>query len=148
MKLISNNNSDEIKEKKPKKEKKQKKILTPEQEAKKKKRKRIRRAIGNFILGLIMFGGIAVMVAIILFCGYIVVNAPEFDTDKLYNKEATIFYDRDGNEFARVGAEQRDLVYYNDLPDVLIVQLPICDAVLSFYILRFLTQTDLAAPSG
>ena len=124
MKLIpikkKNGNELDVKPKKEKKEKKPKKVLTPEQEAKKKKHKRIRRAIGNFILGFIMFGGITVMVAIILFCGYIVVNAPEFDTDKLYNKEATIFYDRDGNEFARVGAEQRDLVYYNDLPDVLV----------------------------
>ena len=75
----------DVKPPKEKKEKKAKKILTPEQEAKKKKHKKIRRTIGSIILGLVMFGGIAVMVAIILFCGYIVVNAPEFDTDKLYN---------------------------------------------------------------
>lgn len=57
---------------------------------------------------------------IMTFCAYIVISAPEFDTDKLYNKEASIFYDKDGNEFARVGSEQRDLKTYDELPQVLI----------------------------
>ena len=102
------------------KKKKEKKILTPEEEKKKAKAKKIRSTILNLFLGLLMFSGIGIMLVIILFCGYIVINAPEFDTDKLYNREATIFYDKDGNEFARVGTEQRDLVYYNELPEVLI----------------------------
>lgn len=74
----------------------------------------------NVILSLLMVLGIGIMICIMVFCGYIVVSAPAFETDKLYNKEATIFYDANGNEFARVGAEQRDLVYYEDLPQVLI----------------------------
>ena len=61
-----------------------------------------------------------VMICIMAFCTYIVISAPAFETDKLYNKEATIFYDKNGTEFARVGSEQRDLVYYEDLPQVLI----------------------------
>ena len=63
------------------------------------------------------------MSIIIVFCGYIVITAPEFDTDKLYNKEASIFYYKDGDqwkEFARVGAEQRELKSYDELPEVLI----------------------------
>lgn len=74
----------------------------------------------NFILSLFMIVGIGIMACIMLFCGFIVMSAPTFDTDKLYNKEATIFYDKNGTEFARVGSEQRDLVYYEDLPQVLI----------------------------
>lgn len=72
------------------------------------------------ILCFFMLCGIIAMIAIIAFGTYIVLNAPTFDTEKLYNKEATIFLDKNGNEFARVGAEQRDLVYYEDLPEVLI----------------------------
>ena len=89
-------------EKKPKQNKKSKKIL-------------------NKVLSVLMFLGIIIMVAIIVFCTYIVINAPDFDTDLLYEKEATILYDRTGEtEIARLGAEQRILVSYDDLPEVLI----------------------------
>lgn len=74
----------------------------------------------NTILSLLMLIGIVIMIAIMLFGGYIVLTAPEFDTDLLYNKEATIFYDKNGNEFARVGSEQRELKTYEELPQVLI----------------------------
>ena len=97
-------------------------IATANPEKIKKKRKRTGRIV-NFILSLFMLLGIGIMGVIIAFCGYIVVTAPEFDTDKLYNKEASIFYYKDGDEwkeFARVGSEQRELKSYEELPDVLI----------------------------
>lgn len=84
-----------------------------------KKKKRFSKIL-NIILSLIMVLSIGVMVAVLCFCTYIVINAPSFEADKLYNKESTIFYDRNGNEFARVGAEQRDLANYDELPEVLI----------------------------
>ncbi len=87
---------------------------------KKKKAKRKISFAFNAILSIIMFIGIVGMVAVILFSGYIVLTAPKFDTDKFYNKEATIFYDKDGKEFARVGAEQRELITYDDLPNVFV----------------------------
>lgn len=74
----------------------------------------------NAILSIFMLLGIGIMLCVMIFCGYIVISAPAFETDLLYNKEATIFYDKNGDEFARVGAEQRELVYYDDLPQVLI----------------------------
>lgn len=85
-----------------------------------KKKKKGSGKILNAILSLIMLLCIAAMICIIAFGGYIVLSAPAFETDKLYSKEASIFYDKNGNEFARVGAEQRDLVYYDDLPQVLV----------------------------
>lgn len=85
----------------------------------KKKRKKIS-AIINGVLSFFMFIGIIGMIAVMIFCGYIVISAPAFNTDLLYSNEASIFYDKDGNEFARVGAEQRELVYYDDLPEVLV----------------------------
>lgn len=85
----------------------------------KKKRKNSGKVL-NAILSIIMLLCIAAMICVIAFGAYIVLSAPAFETDKLYSKEATIFYDKNGNEFARVGAEQRDLVYYEDLPQVLV----------------------------
>lgn len=74
----------------------------------------------NAILILIMLIGIIATSAILVFCGYIVISAPDFDTDLLYSKEASIVYDRNGTEYGRLGREQRELVYYDDLPQVLI----------------------------
>ena len=85
-----------------------------------KKKSRIVAKLINFFLSLFMILGIGIMCVIIVFFGYIVINAPEFDTDKLYSKEASIFYDKDGNEIMRVGDQQRDLVTYDELPEVLI----------------------------
>ena len=85
-----------------------------------KKRKTKKGVIINFILSFLMLIGISSMLAILAFCVYIVSSAPEFDTDKLYNKEATIIYDKNGNEITRIGSEQRELVSYEDLPEVLI----------------------------
>ena len=85
-----------------------------------KKRKTKKGVIINFILSFLMIIGISSMLAILAFCVYIVSSAPEFDTDKLYNKEATIIYDKNGNEITRIGSEQRELVSYEDLPEVLI----------------------------
>ena len=85
-----------------------------------KKPKKLSSNILNAILSLVMFIGIVGMLGIILFSAYIVVTAPAFDTDRLYNKEATVFYDKFGNEFASVGAEQRELKTYDDLPETFI----------------------------
>jgi len=89
-----------------------------------KKKKSTARKVFSGILTFFMFLGIIIMLAIIGFCAYIVLTAPEFDTDKLYNQEASIFYyqDNDGEwvEFARVGLEQRDPKTYDELPQVLI----------------------------
>lgn len=84
------------------------------------KNKKKKGKIINAILSFLMFIGIIMMITIMLFCGYIVLTAPEFDTDKLYSKEATIFYDKNGNEFARVGSQQRELKTYEELPQVLV----------------------------
>ena len=59
-------------------------------------------------------------IAVILFCGYIVVNAPEISENRLYKSNATVLYDKDGKEFARLGAENREKVTYEELPEVLI----------------------------
>ncbi len=84
------------------------------------KRKKRKGKVLNFILIVIMLLGIAVMGVTLAFCAYIVISAPAFNTDLLYNKEATILYDKDGNEIDRIGSEQRELKTYDELPEVLI----------------------------
>ena len=64
-----------------------------------------------FILGII---------AVIGFFSYIVVNAPEFSEEMLYVTEPTIVYDKDGNEFAKLGEEKRVTLSYDEIPEVLI----------------------------
>ena len=84
------------------------------------KRKKRRGKILNIILILIMLLGIGIMGVTLAFCAYIVISAPAFNTDLLYNKEATILYDKDGKEIDRIGREQRELKTYDELPEVLI----------------------------
>ena len=56
----------------------------------------------------------------IIFTLYVIINSPKFDTSNLYSKEASVLLDKDGNEFARLGTENRELVNYEELPQVLI----------------------------
>jgi len=84
------------------------------------KKKKKRGKILNFVLISIMLLGITVMGITLAFCAYIVISAPAFNTDLLYNKEATILYDKDGKEIDRIGREQRELKTYEELPEVLI----------------------------
>src|SRR5574344_1220244 len=51
---------------------------------------------------------------------YIAYNAPTFDKSLLYTKQSTIIYDKNKTEIARLGSENREIVSYNDLPQVLI----------------------------
>ena len=84
-----------------------------------KKKKKLNSLVYLFLYSLIIIGIIGICLTI-AFATYIVIQAPKFDTKLLYNKEATVFYDRNGNEFARIGAEQREKVTYDQLPEVLI----------------------------
>lgn len=82
-----------------------------------KKRKRKSR---NIILSLIMVILIMIMILGLFGIIYIITSAPEFDTDKLYNTSSSILYDKNGNEIGRLGAENRQLVTYDELPQVLV----------------------------
>ena len=86
----------------------------------KKKKGRVFAKVINIFLSLCMLIGIAAMGAIIAFAAYIVIQAPPFEADKLYSKEATIFYDKNGDEILRAGREQRELKSYEELPEVLV----------------------------
>jgi len=83
---------------------------------KKKGKKRIMNNVMIIILLLIGLG----LVAVGVFLGYIVTNAPKFDANKLYSKEKSVVYDSNGNIWAELGTEKREKVTYDELPQVLI----------------------------
>lgn len=64
--------------------------------------------------------GIIFASAVLVFGLYIIFTAPDFNTTRLYSKEASVIYDKNGNELARVGNENRVLVTYDDLPEVFV----------------------------
>ncbi len=65
------------------------------------------------VLGLTVIGGG-------LFLLYIANTAPTFSPEKLYAKEATVIYDKDGREIAKLGIEKRENVTFDELSQVLI----------------------------
>ena len=96
-----------------------KKVNTPK-DKKNNKKKKEKRKIWKLLL--LMFLGMCI-IFIVLAClawGYIVANAPKFDPNELYHQEATTLYDKDGEAFATLGSEKREIITYDDLPEVLI----------------------------
>lgn len=117
-KLFKSNKPKKIKEKKVKNLNTQNSEI--EQEKKKvgklNKKKKWKKIILLIILGLILFS-IGMVVA---FASYIVMSAPKFNPDELYAQEPSILYDANGEEIAKIGAEKRKNITYDDLPEVLV----------------------------
>ena len=86
-------------------------------ENKTKKKKKI---TSHKILIIILAIAIVLVSAVLAGALFIIISAPDFDTDKLYQREATVLTLADGSELARLGAENRDLVSYDELPQVLV----------------------------
>ena len=82
---------------------------------KKKKKKKF-----NFIVFLNFLLFFCIVISVGLGVNYIVKNAPVFDKRNLYMSQSTIMLDKNGNEITRLGAEDRELVSYKDLPQVLV----------------------------
>ena len=78
------------------------------------------KGVKNFVLSLIMIILIIGASLVLIFALYIIISSPNFDKDALYSKEASILYDVNGKEIARIGSENRDLITYNDLPQVFV----------------------------
>lgn len=108
------------KEKKQKKVKASKKKNTANrrQEENKpgKKKKGALKTLLTIFLGLCIIGVFAVAAFII----YIVVSTGDFNPEKLKNQDQTVIYDKDGNVFATLGAEKRESIDFDELPQVLI----------------------------
>lgn len=76
--------------------------------------------IKTTILSTILICGIVGISCILLFALYIIITSPNFDKQKLYSKESSILYYKDGTEITRLGSQDRVLVNYDQLPQVFI----------------------------
>lgn len=109
-----------LKLKKPKFLKAKKNKKDDEVEMKRSKKRKKKKGIGHKILILFMSLFIAVSAAVIAFALFIVISAPKFDVDQLFKSSSSIIYDSDKNVLAELGAERRDNVTYDELPEILI----------------------------
>ena len=96
-----------------KKKSRPKKRVTAKQRKKQKK-------IWRIILIIFICGCILLILGIFAFGIYIVNNAPKFDPEKLYSQESTMIYDANGELIAKLGAEKRIKITYDELPEVLV----------------------------
>lgn len=93
-----------------------KKEITHQKKAPSKRKKIIYRAL--FLMFCLLC--VAGILGIIAFYLYIAKSAPEFKPEELYKKESSVLIDINGNEYATLGDENRTLVTYDELPEVLI----------------------------
>ena len=121
---IKNLKTNKLKLKFKKKKEKEEKVKPVEDikidEVKKTKKKKKRIRIGYYFLIFITFIAICILIGMVGFFFYIYKSAPEFNPDKLYNKEASLIYDSKGNLIATLGREKRENVTYEELPEVLV----------------------------
>ena len=101
---------------------------------------RKKRKVINAIFILVLVLGIVCLVALSAFLTYITIKAPEFDPNNLDMQELSIMYDANGEIIAKLGAEKREKVTYDELPQVLI------DAIIATEDSRFYQHNGFDAP--
>lgn len=81
---------------------------------------------------------------IILSCAgffmFIFISSPEFNSNLLYKKESSNIYDSKGDLIATIGTEKRQIVSYDELPQILI------DAIIATEDSRFFEHNGLDIP--
>lgn len=98
------------------------------------------RKIVNIIIIFFLILALAACIRIGAFFMHIVNNAPKFDIEELNKKESSIIYDNNGEEIYRFGAQLRENVTYDDLPEVFI------DALIATEDSRFFQHNGFDAP--
>ncbi len=93
-----------------------KRTTNNKRETNKKKKSKVPKVLFIIFCILLVLG----IVTTILFGVYIVSNAPDFNPNNLYKKESTVIYEKNGEKIATLGSEKRELVTYDQLPEVLI----------------------------
>ena len=104
---------------KPEKKKTEEKKVKPSK-TKKASKKEKKKSIFKIILITCFILGILVILGIFGFLFMIVKEAPVFDASKLYQREASIIYDKNGNIITKLGTEIREKITYEELPEVLV----------------------------
>lgn len=105
---------------KKEKEKKTSKKRTNKNTEKRKRNEKEKKGIGKKILTIFLGLAIFFVLLIAIFMIYIVISTGNFDPNALVNQDQTVMYDKDGEVFATLGAQKRESVTYDELPQVLI----------------------------
>lgn len=85
-------------------------------------------------------GGSLVLLLGIGFCCYIMMSAPTFTAENLYNKDATILYASNGEEIAKLGSEIRKTIKYEQLSESLV------DAIIATEDSRYFQHSGVDLP--
>ena len=93
----------------------------------------------KFVAGILILGISSILLGF-AFIGYIVATAPAFNPENMDRAEASILYDADGEEITRLGAERREKITFDDMPDVLV------DAILATEDSRFYQHNGIDLP--
>lgn len=87
---------------------------------KKKKKKGKWKTVLKVLIDIFLLFLLIGLIGGIVFAIYIVNNAPEFKPENLYSTESSIVYDKNGNQYAKLGVEKRKNVKYEELPQILV----------------------------
>ncbi len=98
------------------KNKKRKDTKIVSNEVKEKKPKKKRHILLISFMAILILGSLACL----SFCVYIIAVSPEFDPEALHTNSSTNVYDVNGNLIAKMGAQFRENITYDELPEVLI----------------------------
>ena len=115
-------------------------MKTMKRNSKKTKKDSKKRKIGRKLLVICMGIAIFLIALFIILMTYIVIAAPKFNEKNLYHQESSILYDVDGKEFAKLGTERREIIDYDQLPEVLI------DAIIATEDSRFYQHNGFDLP--
>ena len=100
-----------------------------------------RKKLINLLLIIFLTIGIICLIGFSVFILYIKSLAdPKYKTELLNTREVSIIYASDGREIAKLGAEKREKVKYEELPEVLV------DAIIATEDSRFFQHNGLDAP--
>ena len=75
---------------------------------------------GYFVLIILLIIMIVISLCSLLFAIYIMLSAPDFQVNKLYKSSSSTILDKNGAVIAELGAEMRENVTFDELPDVLV----------------------------
>ena len=100
-----------------------------------------RKKLISLLLIFVLTMGIIGLSAFCVFMVYVKGQAdPKYENAKLNTIEISRLYDKDGNEFAKIGEENREKVKYEQLPEVLV------DAIIATEDARFYQHNGFDAP--
>lgn len=98
----------------------EKKKVTKKNNSKRKTNEKEKKSLFRKILTIILGFGILCIFMAMAFLIYIVVSSGTFDPDALKNQDQTVIYDKNNEVIATLGAQKRETITYDDLPQVLV----------------------------